>query len=130
MGEDWYRMQGIDVTSTDRGGRVTYRASQLVAYPIMSLRELVEPDDVPRLHPPDGARNHRFARRLGHRGAPLRRADRRLGLRASATGRRRPQDRLDRHPREPGVTTHGLAINVNNDRPFEWWCRAESRPAA
>jgi lipoyl(octanoyl) transferase len=24
MGEEWYRMQGIEVCETDRGGRVTY----------------------------------------------------------------------------------------------------------
>jgi lipoyl(octanoyl) transferase len=112
MGEDWYRMQGIEVTDTDRGGRVTYHGpGQLVGYPIVDLRAYG--DDV-----------HEYIRRMervmieslgewgvkagcieGQTGVWV--GDRKIGSIGVHVDRR--------------VTTHGFAINVNNDlQPFEW----------
>ena len=127
MGEDWYRMQGIEVTGTDRGGRVTYHGpGQLVGYPIMNLRAYG--DDV-----------HEFIRRmervmidsLGDWGVEALTID---GLTGVWTTGLRPDDPrgigTDEAARKigsiglhvnRGVTTHGFAINVNNDlQPFEW----------
>ncbi len=127
MGEDWYRTQGIEVTDTDRGGRVTYHGpGQLVGYPIMSLRAYG--DDV-----------HDFIRRmervmiesLGEWDVPAQTID---GLTGVWTDGLRPDDEraigADAAARKigsigvhvnRGVTTHGFAINVNNDlQPFEW----------
>jgi lipoyl(octanoyl) transferase len=113
MGEEWYRAQGIDVVDTDRGGRVTYHGpGQLVGYPIMSLKPYH--DDV-----------HEYIRRME---SAIIAALADLGI---GTG---PIDGLTgvwtREPRKiasigvhvsRGVTTHGFAINVNNDlQPFEW----------
>src|SRR5918997_1345719 len=116
MGEDWYRMQGIEVLDTDRGGRVTYHGpGQLVAYPIISLRELAEPDDV-----------HSFIRRmeramiaaLGDWGVEAQVIDGLTGVwtlgDAPPAGRARKIGSIGIHV-SPGVTTHGLAINVNKD---------------
>jgi lipoate-protein ligase B len=122
MGEDWYRMQGIEVTETDRGGRVTYHGpGQLVAYPIIDLRLLARPDDV-----------HDFIRRmeramiaaLGDFGVEARVIE---GLTGVWVGERPPPEGDARkigsigiHVSH-GVSTHGLAINVANDlQPFEW----------
>jgi lipoyl(octanoyl) transferase len=123
MGEDWYRMQGIEVCETDRGGRVTYHGpGQLVGYPIVDLR---------------GYRNdvHDYIRRmerviiesLAEHGV---RAGLIEGLTGVWTEGERPGVGAPGEARKIGsigvhvnraITTHGFAINVNNDlQPFEW----------
>jgi lipoyl(octanoyl) transferase len=113
MGEDWYRGQGIEIVDTDRGGRVTYHGpGQLVGYPIMSLRPYR--DDV-----------HEYIRRMesaiiaaladvGIQAGPIE------GLTGVWTHEPRKIASIGVHVSR-GVTTHGFAINVNNDlQPFEW----------
>jgi lipoyl(octanoyl) transferase len=124
MATEWYAMQGIEVRDTDRGGRVTYHGpGQLVAYPIVSLA-------------PYGDDVHEYVRRL-ERVAIASLAERGIeagtieGLTGVWTQGEAPGTAAG--PREArkigsigvhvsrGVTTHGLAINVNNDlQPFEW----------
>jgi lipoyl(octanoyl) transferase len=112
MGEDWYRAQGIDVVETDRGGKVTYHGpGQLVGYPIVRIDDVVE-----------------YVRTL----------ERALSAALAEEGieaRGRPADGPDYtgvwvgdrkiasigvHVAR-GVTTHGFAVNVENDlQPFQW----------
>ena len=113
MGEEWYRMQGIELTDTDRGGRVTYHGpGQLVGYPIVSLKRYG--DDV-----------HEYIRRLEQviiAALADWSVDAELveGLTGVWTPQRRKVASIGVHVNR-GVTTHGLAINVNNDlQPFEW----------
>ncbi len=122
MGEDWYRMQGIEVVQADRGGQVTYHGpGQLVAYPIMSLRELARPDDV-----------HEYVRLLeramigaiGDRGVTAGLIEGLTGVWVGTepppAGDARKIGSIGIHVRR-GITTHGLAVNVANDlQPFEW----------
>ena len=117
MGEDWYRLQGIDVQETDRGGRVTYHGpGQLVGYPIVSLKPYG--DDVQ-------AYVGRLERLMIDSLAPYGvEAEVIEGLTGVWVGGRPPEGRkigsIGVHVSR-GVTTHGFAVNVNNDlQPFEW----------
>jgi lipoyl(octanoyl) transferase len=113
MGEEWYRSQGIEIADTDRGGRVTYHGpGQLVGYPIVSLKPLG--DDV-----------HDYVRRmerliieaLAEWGVEAVVSD---GMTGVWTPEGRKVGSIGVHVNR-GVTTHGFAINVNNDtRPFDW----------
>jgi lipoyl(octanoyl) transferase len=113
MGEDWYRMQGIEVAETDRGGRVTYHGpGQLVGYPIVSLK-------------PYGDDVHEYIRRmesvvvavLDSYGIQAGTID---GLTGVWTSERRKIGSIGVHVSR-SVTSHGFAVNVNNDlQPFEW----------
>ena len=112
MGETWYLNQGIDIVDTDRGGRVTYHGpGQLVGYPIMRIDDVI---------------------------AYLRTMEIALVGALAAAGisaRARPDEGPDftgvwagdRKIASIGVhvsraiTTHGFAVNVQNDlQPFGW----------
>jgi lipoyl(octanoyl) transferase len=112
FGEDFYRAKGIDVHATDRGGRITYHGpGQLVGYPIMAIEDV-----------------GRYVRTM-ERAIVAALAE--IAIRA----RPRPADGPDYtgvwvqerkiasigvHVSR-GVTTHGFAVNVENDlEPFSW----------
>jgi lipoate-protein ligase B len=109
MGEDWYRLQGIEVEESDRGGRVTYHGpGQLVAYPIMAIERVT--DFVKTMERAILAALSDEGIEAEVRGPPL-------------TGVWCGQAKIGSigvHVSR-GVTTHGLAVNVDNDlQPFEW----------
>ena len=109
MGEEWYRARGIDVCDTDRGGRVTYHGpGQLVAYPIMAIERVADFVHTMETAIVAALADEGIEARV--RGAPFTgvwAGDSKIasiGVRVSG-----------------GVTTHGLAVNVDNDlQPFEW----------
>jgi lipoate-protein ligase B len=111
-GEAWYRDQGIEVVGVDRGGKVTYHGpGQLVGYPIVRTCDVIAHvrtiEDVliaaleregvaARSRPEDGA---------DYTGVWV--ADRKIAS-------------IGVHVAH-GVTTHGFAVNVDNDLdPFTW----------
>ena len=108
MGEDWYRAQGVDVVQTDRGGKLTYHGpGQLVGYPIMRTTDVVA-----FLRTMEEAISAALAEE-GVAGGPVEGLtgvwveDRKIGSIGVHLSR--------------GVTTHGFAINVDNDlQPFDW----------
>jgi lipoyl(octanoyl) transferase len=123
MATEWYEAQGIEVRDTDRGGRVTYHGpGQLVAYPIVDLKHY--DDDV-----------HEYVRRLeqvaigslGEHGVAATTIEDLTGVwtegeppGSAGSLEARKIGSIGVHVSR-GITTHGLAINVNNDlQPFEW----------
>ena len=124
MAVEWYEAQGIEVHDTDRGGRVTYHGpGQLVAYPIVSLK-------------PYGDDVHEYVRRLeqvaiwslAEHGVEAGTIEGLTGVwtggeppgSAAGLAEARKIGSIGVHVSR-GVTTHGFAINVNNDlQPFEW----------
>ena len=112
MGEDWYRMQGIDVVDTDRGGRVTYHGpGQLVGYPIVGAEDVV--GYVRQLE-------RALITALASEGVVARA---RVADGPDFTGvwvGERKIASIGVHVNR-GVTTHGFAVNVENDlQPFGW----------
>ena len=110
--EDFYAAKGIELHDTDRGGRITYHGpGQLVGYPIMAA-----PDVIAHVRTMERA----IVAALGE-----------TGIEAHA----RPQDGPDYtgvwveerkiasigvHVSH-GVSTHGFAVNVDDDlKPFSW----------
>jgi lipoyl(octanoyl) transferase len=108
MGDDWYRVQGIEVAETSRGGRVTYHGpGQLVGYPIMGIGDVIE-----------------YVRTMERAViAALADEDVEAGVREGLTGiwaGERKIGSIGVHVSR-GVTMHGFAVNVDCDlQPFEW----------
>jgi lipoyl(octanoyl) transferase len=112
-GEDWYRAQGIDIVDVDRGGLLTYHGpGQLVGYPIMRVSDLMG-----YVQAMEGAIVAAL-RDEGLEGARGGSADGREYIGVWTQERKVASIGVHR-ARE--VTTHGFAVNVDNDlRPFEW----------
>ena len=112
MGEDWYRARGIEIVDVNRGGKITYHGpGQLVGYPIVRVDDvlayvrtleqglvaaLAKEGVAARARPEDGP---------DYTGVWV--ADRKIASIGVHLSR--------------GVTTHGWAVNVENDlAPFSW----------
>jgi lipoyl(octanoyl) transferase len=113
MGEEWYKAQGIDVVETDRGGRVTYHGpGQLVGYPIVRVDDVVayvhtlERALVAALAG-EGVVGARSRPGEGHRYTGVWVGERKIASIGVHLSR--------------GVSTHGFAVNIENDlQPFTW----------
>ncbi len=113
MGEEWYRAQGIDVVDTDRGGLVTYHGpGQLVGYPIVRVDDVVAyvrtlENALVRALVDEGLVGARSRPREGHRYTGVWVEERKIASIGVHLSR--------------GVSTHGFAVNVENDlEPFSW----------
>jgi lipoyl(octanoyl) transferase len=112
FGEDFYRARGIEVTDTDRGGRITYHGpGQLVGYPIMGVAGVG-----PYLRAMEGA----IVAALAGEGIEGRaRVEEGPDYTGVWVGPRKIAS-IGVHIQR-GVSTHGFAVNVHNDlEPFGW----------
>jgi len=112
MGEAWYLNHGIDVVDTDRGGRVTYHGpGQLVGYPIMRIEDVIA-----------YLRTMEIALVVALADAGVS-ARARVGDGPDFTGvwaEDRKIASIGVHVSR-AITTHGFAVNVQNDlQPFQW----------
>ncbi|MFL5865153.1 MAG: lipoyl(octanoyl) transferase LipB [Solirubrobacteraceae bacterium] len=112
MGEDWYRARGIEIVDVDRGGKITYHGpGQLVGYPIVRVDDVVayvrtlEQAIVAALAQEAVTARARPADGPEYTGVWV--AERKIASIGVHLAR--------------GVTTHGWAVNVENDlEPFSW----------
>jgi lipoyl(octanoyl) transferase len=112
MGEEWYRAQGIEIVDTDRGGKITYHGpGQLVGYPIVGVDDVVaylrtlEEALVAALAQEGVTARSRHADGPDYTGVWV--GERKIASLGVHLAR--------------GVTTHGFAVNVENDlQPFSW----------
>jgi lipoyl(octanoyl) transferase len=113
LGAAWYRSQGIEIVDTDRGGKLTYHGpGQLVGYPIMRIDDVIA-----YLRTIEQA----IVAALADAGiAAHARPDDGPDFTGVWTAADRKIASIGVHVAR-GVTTHGFAINVDNDlRPFGW----------
>ncbi len=112
LGEELYAARGIEVVDTNRGGRVTYHGpGQLVGYPIMGVTDVVA-------HLRTIERT--LVAALAEEGIEARsRVDDGPDWTGVWVGERKIAS-LGVHVSR-GVSTHGFAVNVDNDlEPFSW----------
>jgi lipoate-protein ligase B len=113
LGEDWYRAQGIDVVDVPRGGKVTYHGpGQLVGYPIMHVTDVMAYVRTMEQAIVDALAEHGLP---GARGRSQEGRD----FTGAWIGERKIAS-IGVHLSHE-VTTHGFAVNVDNDlQPFDW----------
>jgi len=113
MGEDWYRAQGLDIVDVDRGGLLTYHGpGQLVGYPIMRVADLMAYVQTMERAIVAALADEGIADARGRSG------DGREFIGAWVDERKIASIGVHR---SLGVTTHGFAVNVDNDlAPFGW----------
>jgi lipoyl(octanoyl) transferase len=112
MGEDWYRAQGLEIVKVNRGGKVTYHGpGQLVGYPIVRVEDVVA---YVRLL------EQTLIAALAEQGVAARARPDEGPAFTGVWVENRKLASIGVHVSR-GVTTHGFAVNVDNDlAPFGW----------